>query len=57
MLTVRLGSSSATPLRQDARTPDWVVSEVQDFVPRRIDASFVSETQLLESYIRTICRR
>jgi hypothetical protein len=30
-----VGSSNATPLRQDARTPDWAVGEVQEFVPRR----------------------
>ncbi|KAJ9616509.1 PAB-dependent poly(A)-specific ribonuclease subunit 3 [Cladophialophora chaetospira] len=28
-------SSNATPLRQDARTPEWVVSDVQEFVPGR----------------------
>ncbi|KIX07740.1 uncharacterized protein Z518_02394 [Rhinocladiella mackenziei CBS 650.93] len=28
-------SSNATPLRQDARTPDWALADVQEFVPRR----------------------
>ncbi|KIV82494.1 hypothetical protein PV11_04602 [Exophiala sideris] len=28
-------SSNATPLRQDARTPDWAVADVQEFVPRQ----------------------
>ncbi|ETN46163.1 uncharacterized protein HMPREF1541_00347 [Cyphellophora europaea CBS 101466] len=27
-------SSNATPFRQDSRTPDWHVSEVQEFIPR-----------------------
>lgn len=29
------GSSNATPVRQDARTPDWALLDVQEFVPRR----------------------
>ncbi|EHY57233.1 PAB-dependent poly(A)-specific ribonuclease subunit 3 [Exophiala dermatitidis] len=28
-------SSNATPLRQDARTPDWALADVQEFIPRR----------------------
>lgn len=35
-LTSRPGSSNATPFRQDSRTPDWHVSEVQEFVPRSL---------------------
>ncbi|KAK5210593.1 PAB-dependent poly(A)-specific ribonuclease subunit 3 [Exophiala xenobiotica] len=31
------GSSNATPLRQDASTPDWAVANVQEFVPRGAD--------------------
>ncbi|RVX72570.1 hypothetical protein B0A52_03966 [Exophiala mesophila] len=27
--------SNTTPLRQDARTPDWVLSDLQEFVPRQ----------------------
>ncbi|KAK5302377.1 PAB-dependent poly(A)-specific ribonuclease subunit 3 [Exophiala xenobiotica] len=30
-------SSNATPLRQDASTPDWAVANVQEFVPRGAD--------------------
>lgn len=37
------GSSTTTPLRQDARTPDWAMADVQEFVPRRVqDSSMVS---------------
>ncbi|EXJ83649.1 PAB-dependent poly(A)-specific ribonuclease subunit pan3 [Capronia coronata CBS 617.96] len=32
-------SSNATPLRQDARTPDWALADVQEFVPRRAQES------------------
>ena len=32
-------SSNTTPFRQDNRTPDWVVPEVQEFIPRRLDGS------------------
>lgn len=32
-------SSNATPFRQDNRTPDWLVPEIQEFIPRRQDNS------------------
>jgi hypothetical protein len=35
------GSSNTTPLRQDAKTPDWAVVDVQEFVPRRAQDSQV----------------
>lgn len=35
-----LGTTNATPpVRQDARTPDWAVPGVQEFVPGRLDPS------------------
>ncbi|RMZ81087.1 hypothetical protein DV738_g2514, partial [Chaetothyriales sp. CBS 135597] len=37
-------SSSTTPFRQDTRTPDRLVADVQEFVPgRRLDGSVASE--------------
>ena len=37
-----LGSLAATPpIRQDAKTPDWAVADVQEFVPRRLEPSVV----------------
>ena len=41
VLIYLLGSSNATPFRQDARTPDWLVPDAQEFVPRRLENSMV----------------
>ncbi|ETI19969.1 hypothetical protein G647_08984 [Cladophialophora carrionii CBS 160.54] len=44
-------SSNATPLRQDARTPDWAVGDVQEFVPRRVqDPSMTNENEIPVSH-------
>ncbi len=42
-LIIPPGSSNTTPFRQDARTPDWLVADAQEFVPRRLDSSMGSE--------------
>ena len=42
---LRPGSSNTTPFRQDARTPEWLVPDAQEFVPRRLDGSLGSETE------------
>ncbi|KEF56974.1 PAB-dependent poly(A)-specific ribonuclease subunit pan3 [Exophiala aquamarina CBS 119918] len=40
-------SSTTTPLRQDARTPDWAMADVQEFVPRRAqDSSMTNENEI-----------
>ena len=39
------GSSNTTPFRQDARTPDWLVPDAQEFVPRRLDGSMGAEPE------------
>ncbi|OAG36578.1 hypothetical protein AYO21_09235 [Fonsecaea monophora] len=45
------GSSNATPLRQDAKTPDWALPDVQEFVPRRTqDPSLTSEGEIPVSH-------
>ncbi|RMZ74857.1 hypothetical protein DV737_g5672, partial [Chaetothyriales sp. CBS 132003] len=46
VLMLPSGSSSTTPFRQDTRTPDRLVADVQEFVPgRRLDASVGSEPE------------
>lgn len=35
-------STSTPPVRQDARTPDWAMASVQEFVPGRLDPSALS---------------
>ncbi|KIW87050.1 uncharacterized protein Z519_12347 [Cladophialophora bantiana CBS 173.52] len=40
-------SSNATPLRQDAKTPEWALPDVQEFVPRRVqEPSLTSESEV-----------
>lgn len=49
------GSSNATPLRQEARTPDWAVAQVQEFIPRATpDQHMVSSRSPSQLYINTI---
>ncbi|KIW43940.1 uncharacterized protein PV06_04986 [Exophiala oligosperma] len=49
-------SSNATPLRQEARTPDWAVAQVQEFIPRATpdqhmaNENEISVTQAFESF-------
>lgn len=39
-LTIMPGSSTATPpIRQETATPDWVVPDVQEFVPQQFEPS------------------
>ncbi|OAL29139.1 hypothetical protein AYO20_09292 [Fonsecaea nubica] len=45
------GSSNATPLRQDAKTPDWALPDVQEFVPRRTqEPSLTTESEIPVSH-------
>jgi hypothetical protein len=48
LLMSMTGSSNATPLRQDARTPDWLLADAQEFVPtgRRLESSVVSTSSI-----------
>jgi PAB-dependent poly(A)-specific ribonuclease subunit 3 len=44
-LTFLPGSSNTTPFRQDARAPDWLVADAQEFIPsRRLDGSLGSDS-------------
>ena len=42
-VNMTIGASTATPpFRHESRTPDWSMADVQEFVPRHLEPSFVS---------------
>jgi PAB-dependent poly(A)-specific ribonuclease subunit 3 len=47
-------SSNTTPFRQDTRTPDWLVSDVPEFVPRRLDGSLQSSEDTTTSQYEVV---
>lgn len=39
-------NNATPPIRQDARTPEWTMADVQEFIPRRLESAMVSPKSL-----------